>query len=39
VLALVTVVRPHAGVSAVALAAGAALVGGLLASFARGRKS
>ena len=39
VLALVTVVRPHAGVSAVALAAGAALVGGLLASFAHGRKS
>src|SRR5262245_25873054 len=36
-LALLTVVRPE--VSAVALAAGAALVGVLLAGFARGRKS
>ena len=39
VLALVTVVRPHSAVSVVALAAGAALVGLLLASFARGSKA
>lgn len=38
-LALITVVHPNGGISAVALAAGAALVGVLLASFARGRKS
>jgi UDP-N-acetylmuramyl pentapeptide phosphotransferase/UDP-N-acetylglucosamine-1-phosphate transferase len=38
-LALITVVYPNGGVSAVALAAGVALVGVLLASFARGRKT
>jgi len=38
-LALITVVHPNGSASAVALAAGAALVGVLLASFARGRKS
>ena len=38
-LALITVVVPNGGVSAVALAAGVALVGVLLASFARGRKT
>jgi UDP-N-acetylmuramyl pentapeptide phosphotransferase/UDP-N-acetylglucosamine-1-phosphate transferase len=37
-LALITVVWPHGGLSAVALAIGAALVGILLASFARGKK-
>jgi UDP-N-acetylmuramyl pentapeptide phosphotransferase/UDP-N-acetylglucosamine-1-phosphate transferase len=37
-LALITVVWPHGGVSAVALAIGVALVGILLASFARGKK-
>jgi len=37
-LALITVAHPHGGVSAITLAAGAGLVGGLLASFARGRK-
>jgi UDP-N-acetylmuramyl pentapeptide phosphotransferase/UDP-N-acetylglucosamine-1-phosphate transferase len=37
-LALITVVWPHGGVSAVALAIGAVLVGILLASFVRGRK-
>jgi UDP-N-acetylmuramyl pentapeptide phosphotransferase/UDP-N-acetylglucosamine-1-phosphate transferase len=38
-LALITVVRAHGGISAIALAAGATLVGVLLASFARGRKT
>jgi len=38
-LALITVVHTNGGVCAVALAAGAALVGVLLASFARGRKA
>jgi UDP-N-acetylmuramyl pentapeptide phosphotransferase/UDP-N-acetylglucosamine-1-phosphate transferase len=38
-LALITVAHPNGGISAVALAAGVALVGVLLASFARGRKS
>jgi UDP-N-acetylmuramyl pentapeptide phosphotransferase/UDP-N-acetylglucosamine-1-phosphate transferase len=37
-LALITVMWPHGGVSAVALAIGVALVGILLASFARGKK-
>jgi UDP-N-acetylmuramyl pentapeptide phosphotransferase/UDP-N-acetylglucosamine-1-phosphate transferase len=37
-LAMITVVRPHASVSAAALGIGAALVGMLLDSFARGRK-
>jgi UDP-N-acetylmuramyl pentapeptide phosphotransferase/UDP-N-acetylglucosamine-1-phosphate transferase len=37
-LALITVVWPHGGVSAVAFAIGVALVGILLASFARGKK-
>jgi UDP-N-acetylmuramyl pentapeptide phosphotransferase/UDP-N-acetylglucosamine-1-phosphate transferase len=37
-LALITVVWPHGGVSAVALAVGIVLVGMLLASFVRGRK-
>jgi len=37
-LALITVLWPHAGVSALALAVGIVLVGILLASFVRGRK-
>jgi UDP-N-acetylmuramyl pentapeptide phosphotransferase/UDP-N-acetylglucosamine-1-phosphate transferase len=37
-LAMITVVRPHGSVSAAALGVGAALVGMLLESFARGRK-
>jgi UDP-N-acetylmuramyl pentapeptide phosphotransferase/UDP-N-acetylglucosamine-1-phosphate transferase len=39
VLAMVTVLRPHGSVSAAALGVGAALVGMLLESFARGRKA
>ena len=38
VLAMITVVRPHGSVSAAALGLGAAMVGMLLESFARGRK-
>jgi UDP-N-acetylmuramyl pentapeptide phosphotransferase/UDP-N-acetylglucosamine-1-phosphate transferase len=38
-LAMITVVRPHGSVSAAALGVGAALVGMLLESFARGRKA
>jgi len=38
-LAMVTVLRPHGSVSAAALGVGAALVGILLESFARGRKA
>ena len=38
-LALITVVRPHGSVSAAALGVGAAMVGMLLESFARGRKA
>jgi UDP-N-acetylmuramyl pentapeptide phosphotransferase/UDP-N-acetylglucosamine-1-phosphate transferase len=38
-LALITVVHPESSASTIALAAGAALVGLLLASFARGRKA
>jgi UDP-N-acetylmuramyl pentapeptide phosphotransferase/UDP-N-acetylglucosamine-1-phosphate transferase len=37
-LAIITVVRPHGSVSAAALGLGAAMVGMLLESFARGRK-
>jgi UDP-N-acetylmuramyl pentapeptide phosphotransferase/UDP-N-acetylglucosamine-1-phosphate transferase len=37
-LAMITVVRPHGSVSAAALGLGAAMVGMLLESFARGRK-
>jgi len=39
VLAMITVVRPHGSVSAAALGLGAAMVGMLLESFARGRKA
>jgi UDP-N-acetylmuramyl pentapeptide phosphotransferase/UDP-N-acetylglucosamine-1-phosphate transferase len=38
-LAMITVVRPHGSVSAAALGVGAAMVGMLLESFARGRKA
>src|SRR5712671_1790731 len=38
-LAVITVVRPHGSVSAAALGVGAAMVGMLLESFARGRKA
>jgi UDP-N-acetylmuramyl pentapeptide phosphotransferase/UDP-N-acetylglucosamine-1-phosphate transferase len=38
-LAMITVVRPHGSVSAAALGVGAAMVGILLESFARGRKA
>jgi UDP-N-acetylmuramyl pentapeptide phosphotransferase/UDP-N-acetylglucosamine-1-phosphate transferase len=38
-LAMITVVRPHGSVSAAALGLGAAMVGMLLESFARGRKA
>jgi len=38
-LAMITVLRPHGSVSAAALGIGAALVGMLLESFARGRKA
>jgi UDP-N-acetylmuramyl pentapeptide phosphotransferase/UDP-N-acetylglucosamine-1-phosphate transferase len=38
-LAIITVVRPHGSVSAAALGVGAAMVGMLLESFARGRKA
>jgi len=38
-LAIITVVRPHGSVSAAALGLGAAMVGMLLESFARGRKA
>src|SRR5215470_9132379 len=38
-LAMITVLRPHGSVSAAALGVGAALVGMLLESFARGRKA
>ena len=38
-LAMITVLRPHGSVSAAALGVGAALVGMLLASFARGGKA
>src|SRR5262249_12423100 len=39
VLALLTVMRPDAGVDAVALSFGAVLVGALLISFARGKRT
>ena len=38
-LALLTIVQPHGILSAIALAIGAALVGSLLVSFARGKKT